>query len=106
MAPIRIRFGTAQTRVAQAGVGFAAVLGLLGLFIDFYPGAELGWYGVGAAFALAGFLSRTRKLRLVALILAVLLATFAWGGYLRGRQYRRWLDPESGIVGSPSPQAR
>jgi hypothetical protein len=101
----RIRFQIARTRVAQAGVGLAALLGLLGLFITFYPGAEAGWFGVAAALALAGLLCPARQFRLVAVVLALVLAGFAWGGYVRGRQYRQWLSRHPELAGSPSPQA-
>ena len=105
MTPSRIRLPTVRMQVARAGVGLAAVFGLLGQFISFYPGAEAGWFGVAAAVALAGLLSPTRQLRLVAVVLAVLLAGFAWGGYVRGRQYREWLSQQLKPLGSPSPQA-
>jgi hypothetical protein len=57
MTPSRIWLRTARTQVAQAGVRIAAVIGLLGQFITFYPGAEVGWFGV-AALALAGYSPR------------------------------------------------
>jgi hypothetical protein len=81
------------------------MFGLLGQFISFYPGAEAGWFGIAAAVALAGLLSPTRQLRLVAVVLAVSLAGFAWGGYVRGQQYRDWLSRQPELLGSPSPHA-
>ncbi len=92
-------------QVARAGVGLAAVFGLLGQLITFYPGAEAGWFGIAAALALAGLLSPTRQLRLVAVVLAVLLAGFAWDGYVRGRQYRETLSQQPKLLGSPSLEA-
>ncbi len=106
MTPSRTWLPVARTQVARAGVGIAAVLGLLGLFISFYPGAEAGWFGVAAALALAGLLSPNGQLRLVAVLLAVLLAGFAWGGYVRGRQYREQLSQRLRLLGTPSQQAR
>ena len=103
MTPFRIWFPLARMHVARAGVGLAAVFGLLGQFISFYPGAEAVWFGVAAAVALAGLLSPTRQLRLVAVVLAVLLAGFAWDGYVRGRQYRDRLSQRPELLGSPSP---
>jgi hypothetical protein len=91
--------------VARAGVGVAAVLGLLGSVITFVPGTELGWFGVAAAAALAGLLSPTRRLQVVAVILAVALAGLAWDGYVRGRQYRELLRQRPGLSGAPSPHA-
>jgi hypothetical protein len=79
----------------------AAVLGLLGQFISFYPGAEAGWFGVAASLALAGFLSPARRLRIVAAVLVVLLAGFAWDGHVRGRQYREFLSRRPELLGSP-----
>jgi hypothetical protein len=105
MTPSRIWLPTARIQVARAGVGLAAVFGLLGQVITFYPGAEVGWFGVAAALALAGLLSPTRRLRLVAVVLAVLLAGFAWGGYERGRQYREPLSQQAKLLGLPSLQA-
>jgi hypothetical protein len=105
MTPSRIWLPTARIQMARVGVGLAAVLGLLGQLITFYPGAEVGWFGVAAALALAGLLSPTRQLRLVAVVLAVLLAGFAWGGHVRGRRYREWLSQQPKLLGSPSPQA-
>ena len=105
MAPSRIWLPLARKQVALAGVGLAAVFGLIGQFITFYPGAEAGWIGVAAAVALAGLLSPNRQLRLVAVVLAVLLAGFAWDGYVRGRQYRDWLSQQPEIPGSPSQHA-
>jgi hypothetical protein len=105
MRSARIGFHAAREWVARVGVCFAAVLGLLGSIISFYPGAEVGWFGVAAAVALAGLLSPTRQLRLVAVVLAVLLAGFAWGGYVRGRQYRERLSQQPKLLGSPSLQA-
>lgn len=99
LSPIELL--TARIRVARAGVGLAAVLGLLGLLITFYPGAEVGWFGVAAALALAGLLSPTRRLRFVALALAVVLAGFAWGGHVRGRQYREWLSQRPSPLATP-----
>jgi hypothetical protein len=105
MTPSRIGLPTARMQVARAGVGLATVFGLLGQLITFYPGAEVGWFGIAAAMALARLLSPTRQLRLVAVVLAVLLAGFAWGGYVRGRQYREWLSQQPKLLGSPSQQA-
>jgi hypothetical protein len=105
MTPSRIWLPTARMQVASAGVALAAVFGLLGQFITFYPGAEAGWFGFAAAVALAGLLSPTRQLRLFAVALAVLLAGFAWGGYVRGRQYRDWLSQQPEVTGTPSPHA-
>jgi hypothetical protein len=105
MTPSRIWLPLARTQVARAGLGIAAVFGLLGQFMTFYPGAEAGWFGVAAAVALAVLLSPTRQLRLVAVVLAVLLAGFAWGGYVRGRQYRDWLSQQPEILGSRSQNA-
>jgi hypothetical protein len=91
MKSTRIWFHTAQIYVARVGVCLAALLGFLGYIITFYPGAELGWFGVAAIVALSGLLSRTRRLRVVSVVLAVTLAWSAWGGHKRGRQYREWL---------------
>jgi hypothetical protein len=103
MTSARLWFHAARKQVALAGVGLAAVFGLIGQFITFYPGAEAGWFGVAAAVALAGLLSPTRQLQLVAVVLAVLLAGFAWDGYVRGRQYRDRLSQRPELLGSPSP---
>src|SRR5262245_51359582 len=105
MTPSDIWSPTVRMQVAWAGVGLAAMFGLLGQFITFYPGAEAGWFGVAAAVALAGFLSPTRLLRLVAVVLAVSLAGCAWGGYLRGQQYRDASSRQSVLLGSSSPPA-
>ncbi len=94
----RIWTPTARMHVARAGVGLAAVFGLLGQLITFYPGAEAGWFGAAAGVALVGLVSPTWKLRLVAVFLAVVLAGSAWGGYVRGRQYRERL---SGVYHRP-----
>ena len=102
MTPSRIWLPLARMHVARAGVGLAAVFGLLGQFITFYPGAEAGWFGLAAAMALTGLPSPTRQLRLVAVVLAVVLAGFAWGGYVRGRQYREWLSQQPKLLGSLS----
>jgi hypothetical protein len=91
--------------VARTGVVLAAVLGLLGQLISFYPGAEVGWFGFAAAVALTGLFSPTRRLRLVAVILAVLLAVFAWGGHVRGRQHRELLSQQPKLLDLPSEQA-
>jgi hypothetical protein len=99
----RLRSHTARMQVARAGVGLAAVLGLLGSVMTFVPGTEVGWFGVAAAAALAGLLSPTRWLRVVAVVLAVSLAGLAWDGYARGRQYREWLRQRPGLPGAPSP---
>jgi hypothetical protein len=105
MTPTRIWLQEARTLVSLAGVGLAAVLASLGLFVTFVPGAEFGWFGVAAAVALGGLLSQSRRIRLVAVVLAVLLAACAWGGYVRGRQYREWLSHHSELFGTPSTQA-
>jgi hypothetical protein len=84
----------------------AAVLGLLGLFISFYPGAEAGWFGVAAALALAGLLSPTRPLRLIAVVLAIVLAGCSWGGHVRGRLYRELLSRRPELAGLPFRAAR
>ena len=82
-----------QTRhtVACAGVGFASLLGLLGLFISFVPGAELEWWIVAAAMAAIGILSPNFRLRLVAVTLVVAFAWFSWLGYQHGLRYQEWL---------------
>jgi len=105
MRSARIGFHAAREWVARVGVCFAAVLGLLGSIISFYPGAEVGWFGVATAGALAGLLSPTRRLRVVAVVLATTLVGFAWGGYVRGRQYREWLIQQPGLPGIPASQA-
>jgi hypothetical protein len=105
MISARIWFQTARMQVARVGVCLAAVLGLLGSIITFYPGAEAGWFGVAAAASLAGLLSPTPRLRVVAVVLAVTLAGFAWGGYVRGRQYREWLRQQPALAGLPPTHA-
>jgi hypothetical protein len=95
MASQRIWFHTARMHVARAGVGLAAALGLLGSMMTFVPGAEVGWFGVAAAAALAGLLSPTRRLRVV--------AALAWDGHVRGRQYRERLRQQPGLPGALSP---
>jgi hypothetical protein len=92
-------------QVSRAGVGLAAVLGLLGSVMTFVPGAEVGWFGVAAAAALAGLLSPSRRLRVIAVLLAVALAGLAWDGYVRGRQYRERLRHRPGLPGAASPEA-
>jgi hypothetical protein len=104
MAPCYTWRFRARTQVARAGVGLAFVLGLLGQVITFYPGAEVGWYGVAFAAALAGLLSPNRRLRLVAAILAVGLVGFAWGGYVRWQRYRDLLRQRPELSGPPSPK--
>ena len=101
MTSSRIWFRAARMQVARVGVMLAAALAVLGQVIDFYPGAEVRWFGLAASMALASFLSRTRQLRVIAVVLVVLLAGFAWGGYLRGRQYREWLGQRTDLVCSP-----
>jgi hypothetical protein len=103
MASDRIGFHTARIQIARAGVGLAAALGLLGSVISFVPGAEVGWFGVATAAALAGLLSPARRLRVVAVVLAVALAGLAWAGHVRGRQYREWLRHQPGLPGARSP---
>jgi hypothetical protein len=100
----RLWLQTARMHVARAGVGLAAVLGLLGSVMTFVPGTEVGWFGVAAAAALAGLISPTRWLRVVAVVLAVALAGLAWDGYVRGRQYREWLRQRPGLPGAPRSQ--
>jgi hypothetical protein len=105
MTSARLWFVTARIQIARAGVGLAAVLGLLGSVMTFVPGAEVGWFGVAATAALAGLLSPTRRLRVVAVVLAVALAGLAWDGYVRGRQYREWLRQQPELPGDASPPA-
>jgi hypothetical protein len=101
MRSARIWFDAARMQVARFGVCLAAVLSLLGSVITFYPGAEAGWFGVTAAAALAGLLSPIRRLRVVAVVLAIAFAGFASGGYVRGRQYREWLTQQLRLPGLP-----
>jgi hypothetical protein len=105
MTSDRSWYHAARTQVARAGVGLASVLGLLGLVISFVPGAEVGWFGVAGAAALAGLFSPTQRLRVVAVILAVALAGLAWDGYERGRQYRELLKQRPELAGASSPHA-
>ena len=88
MTPARDWLVALRIQVARVSVGLALLLGLLGLFMTFVPGYQLGWFGVAAAGALTGILSPTRWMRVLALALAVCLATLAWDGYLQGRRYR------------------
>jgi hypothetical protein len=77
--------------IAGIGIGFALLLGALGQIITFVPGAEMGWFGVAAASALAGLLSRRWPVRIVAVVLAASLGTVAWVGYLHGLRYEEFL---------------
>ncbi len=99
MPTTREWFDTVRTQVARAGVAFALFLGLQGSIITFYPGAEVGWFSVAATAALAGLVSPTRRLRVIAVVLAVTFAGFAWGGHVRGRQYCEWLKLQPGVLG-------
>jgi hypothetical protein len=106
MTPTRPLSETERTQVAYVAVGIAAVKGLLGLFLTFYPGAEAGWFGVAAAVSLIGLLAPSRRLRFVAVVLAILLAACACGGYVRGWQYREWLSQHPELRGSPAQRAK
>lgn len=101
MTPSREWFVTLRIRVARAGVGFALLLGLLGSIMTFVPGHQAGWFGVAAAGALAGMLSPTRWLRVLAVSLAVCIAGLSWDGYLQARRYpelqRHWSPSAVGV---------
>jgi hypothetical protein len=105
MTSARIWFQTARMEVARAGVGVAVVLGMVGWLMTFVPGAEAGWFGVAALAALAGLLSPTRRLRVVAVVLAVALAAIEWDGHVRGRQCRERLRQQPGLSSAPAPRA-
>jgi hypothetical protein len=80
-----VRDGVARIGI---GIGFALLLGALGHVITFVPGAEAIWFGLAAASAMAGALSRHWQVRCLALVLAVGLGGLAWAGYLRGPRYQ------------------
>jgi hypothetical protein len=77
--------------IARLGIGFAFLVGGLGLVISFVPGAEVGWFGVAAGAAALGLLSPSWRVRTTAVVLTAACAWFARLGYLNGLLYQEWL---------------
>lgn len=90
----RVRPAKTRHAFAWIGVGIALWLGVLGLFISFYPGAETWWFGTAAAAAALGLLSPGWRLRVAGVALTSTFVWFAWLGYQRGREYEEWLREE------------
>lgn len=74
--------------IATLGLGIAVILELMGLVVSFVPGTEAGYFGIAAAASLAGLASSRRRLRIVAVVLALALAVLSWEGYVKGVRHR------------------
>lgn len=90
--------------IAQVGVGFALLLGLLGQVITFVPGASAGWFGVAACGAAVGLISPSRRFRAFAAALAIGLAWLSWVGYREGLRHREILRSRPRSAALPEPE--
>jgi hypothetical protein len=77
--------------VARIGIGRAFLLGALGQVMTVVRGAEAPSFGVAAVLPLTGTLSRRRRVRYVAVVLAAGLGSLAWVGVLPGSRYQELL---------------
>ena len=72
-------------------LGLSLVIGLMGTAVTFVPGSELSYFGVTAALSVPGLFSRKWKIKAAALALFVLWSLLAFGGFMRGLEYREKL---------------
>ena len=78
-------------KIARVCFWISVVLGVLGQFITFYPGAEMDWFALAAILSLPGFLIPKWSFRAASLAMLVLWSTIAVSGYTRGKEYQQWL---------------
>jgi len=78
-------------KIAKACFWMSVALGILGQFVTFYPGAELGWFALAAFLAIPGFIVLKRSFRCASLVLLVLWCAISFLGYTRGKEYEQWL---------------
>ena len=69
-------------------------MGALGQLISFYPGAELNWFSLAAAFSVLGLLIPKWSFRLTALAMLITWSVMAFSGYTRGKEYQAWLKQQ------------
>ena len=82
---------------ATIGFWFGLLLAALGSVISFVPGAECGWYLVAGVLLSLGLLPSKRHYRIAAMILALLCFAYAYSGYVRGGEYRKWLNGRDAV---------
>src|SRR5438552_2669068 len=99
-------FPKTRDAIAQVGIGFALLSGMLGMFITFVPGAEAEWFGVAAASAAVGIVSPSWRVRGVAVIVALGLAWFVWNGYQNGLRYEEYLRQRNHSRAPSSPSGK
>jgi hypothetical protein len=77
--------------IAFAGIGFALLIAMLGGIITFVPGADSGFYCIGAIAAAIGLLSTRWRVRVLALFWVVTLGVQSWWCHLGGLRYQEFL---------------
>ena len=76
---------------------------LLGSIVTFVPGAECGWYIFSGVLISFGLIVPKRRYRIAAVILASLCFAGAYSGYVRGVEYRKWLNEQDDLLPLQTP---
>ncbi len=71
--------------------GLGVILGVLGSFVSFVPGSEVGWFAITAVFLASGLFVPRYSTRIVAFIFLVLCLIAVYNGYHRGLEYQELL---------------
>ncbi len=78
-------------KIARVSFWLSVVLGTLGLFISFYPGAEFEWIALAAFLVIPGFAIPKWSFRSASIVLLLLWSAAAFSGYTRGKEYEAYL---------------
>jgi hypothetical protein len=78
-------------KIAKVCFWCSVAMGMLGLIISFYPGAECPWFAIAAILAIPGFLIPKRIFRIGSFGILILWSIVSLGGYTRGKEYQQSL---------------
>ena len=94
---------TVATLAVRVTFWLGVVLGFLGAFISFVPGADAYWFAITVLLVSAGLLIPNRNYQIASLVLLSLCIWAAYRGYQRGIEYQQWLERREPMM--PASQA-
>ena len=89
--------------IAKICLEISLVLGLLGLLITFYPGAECQWFALSAILAFPSIFISSYKYKVSASVLILVFVTFSIQGYYRGKEYEKSLVNQQNHIEKQAP---
>ena len=89
--------------IAKICLEISLALGLLGLLITFYPGAECQWFALSAILALPSMFISSYKYKFSASVLILVFVTFSIQGYYRGKGYKKSMVNQQNQIEKKAP---